>query len=338
VVKSNAYGHGLVDFAKEVEKLGVDWLGVDSIVEGESLKKAGVKTPILVLGYTLPSKIKSAVDNNISLSISDFPTLKSLKKVNGQLKIHLKIDTGMHRQGFFVTEIPEVIKVLKSCPSVTLEGVFTHFSSAKNPAFPAATLKQIEEFKKAVAMLEAAGFSNFIKHAAATAGAIIFPQSHFDMVRVGIGMYGIWPAKETYEAYKNKINLEPVLSWKTIVGQLKDLPSGSKVSYDLTEELTRKSKVAILPVGYWHGFPRSLSSIGRVLIRSKEAKVLGRVTMDMIIVDVTEVKDIKIGDEVVLIGKGGRAKISADGLAYLTDGSSYEIITRLNPLMRRFVV
>lgn len=339
VVKSNAYGHGLVDFSHEVEKLGVDWLGVDSVVEGESLRKAGIKTPILVLGYTLPSKIKSAIENNISLAVSDFETLKSLKKIKGgKLKIHLKIDTGMHRQGFFISEIPEVIKILKSCPSVELEGVFTHFSSAKNPAFPAVTNKQIEDFKKAVGLLEATGFKGFIKHVAATAGAIIFPQSHFDMVRVGIGMYGIWPAKETYEAFKNKIKLSPVLSWKTVVGPLKNLPKGSKVSYDLTEELIRNSKIAILPVGYWHGFPRSLSSIGRVLINGKEVKVLGRVTMDMIIVDVTDVEDIKMGDEVVLIGKGGKVEISADDLAYLTDGSSYEIVTRLNPLMRRFVV
>lgn len=339
VVKSNAYGHGLVDFSRIVEKLGVDWLGVDSITEGESLRKAGIKIPILVLGYTLPFKIKNAIENNISLTISDFETLKNLKKIKGgKLKIHLKIDTGMHRQGFFVSEIPEVIKVLKSCPAVVLEGVFTHFSSAKNPAFPAVTNKQIEEFKKAVEIIEGAGFKDFIKHVAATAGVIIFPQSHFDMVRVGIGMYGIWPAKETYEAFKNKIKLEPVLSWKTIVGPVKSLPKGSRVSYDLTEELNRDSKIAILPVGYWHGFPRALSSIGRVLIKGKEAKVLGRVTMDMIIVDITGIKDVKMGDEVVLIGKSGKAEISADTLAYLTDGSSYEIVTRLNPLMKRFVV
>jgi len=339
IVKSNSYGHGLIDFSRIVEKLGVDWLGVDSVIEGESLRKAGIKTPILVLGYTLPSKIKSAIENNISLTISDFETLKSLKKTKGgKLKIHLKIDTGMHRQGFFVSEIPEVIKVLKSCSTVVLEGVFTHFSSAKNPAFPSVTNKQIEDFKKATDILEKAGFKNFIKHAAATAGMIIFPQSHFDMVRVGIGMYGIWPAKETYEAFKNKIKLESVLSWKTVVGPVKKLPKGSKVSYDLTEELSRDSKIAILPVGYWHGFPRALSSIGRVLIKGKEAKVLGRVTMDMVIVDVTSIKDIKMGDEVVLIGKSGRAEVSADTLAYLTDGSSYEIVTRLNPLMKRFVV
>lgn len=340
VVKSNAYGHGLVEFARIVEKLGVDWLGVDSIVEGESLRKAGIKTPILVLGYTLPAKIKSAIDYGISLTVSDPSTLASLKKIGGnkKIKIHLKIDTGMHRQGFLISDIPEVIKILKSCPSVALEGVYTHFSSAKNPAFPAVTLKQIEEFKKVVGLLEAAGFKGFIKHAAATAGAIIFPQSHFDMVRVGIGLYGIWPAQETRESFKNKIKLESVLSWKTVIGQTKELPRGSAVSYDLTEELSRRSKIAILPVGYWHGFPRTLSGIGRVLINGKEAKVLGRVTMDMIIVDVTAIKGVKTGDEVVLIGKSGKAEISPDTLAHLTDGSSYEIVTRLNPLMKRFVI
>ncbi|MBI5306692.1 alanine racemase [Candidatus Wolfebacteria bacterium] len=340
VVKSNAYGHGLIDFSRSVEKLGVYWFGVDSVIEAENLRKAGVKKPILVLGYTLPDKINEAVKNNISLTIADFSALKNIDRrgvLRDKLKIHLKIDTGMHRQGFFVSEIPAVIKILKSLPNVNLEGVYTHFSSAKNPAFPAATARQIEEFKKAVNLLESAGFKKIIKHAAATSGTINFPQSHFDMVRIGIGLYGYWPSKETKEAFKNKIKLKPILSWKTIVGQIKNLPKGSKIGYDLTEIVNRSSRMAILPIGYWHGFPRSLSSIGKVLINGKEAKILGRVSMDMICVDITDIKNAKIGDEAVLIGKSGKLEISADDLAYLSDTVNYEIITRINPLIKRIV-
>ncbi len=341
VVKSNAYGHSLIDFSRATESLGIDWFGVDSIVEAESLRKAGLKKPILVLGYTLESKIGNAFKNNISLTVSDFSTLKNLKniKIHGhKLKIHIKVDTGMHRQGFFVSEIPAVIKILKSQPNIILEGVYTHFSSAKNPAFPSATFNQIEQFKKAIDLFESAGFKGFIKHTAATSGTIIFPQSHFDLVRIGIGLCGLWPSKETKEAFREKIKLEPVLSWKTIVGQIKSLPKGSKVGYDLTETLDRSSSVAILPIGYWHGFPRSLSSIGKVLIKGNEVKVIGRVSMDMISVDVTDVKNVKVGDEVILIGRSEKSEISVDDMAYLSDTINYEIVTRLNPLIKRIVV
>ena len=342
VVKSNAYGHNLIDFSLAVENLGVDWLGVDSIVEAESLRKAGLKKPILVLGYTLQNGIENAIKNNISLTIADFPALKNLKTINrngGKLKIHLKVDTGMQRQGFVVSEIPAVIKILKSeTLPIILEGVYTHFSSAKNPTFPSITVNQIEEFKKAVGLLESAGFETLIKHAAATSGAIIFPQSHFNLVRIGIGLYGLWPSKETKAAFEGKINLEPILSWKTVVGQIRNLHKGSKLGYDLTETLSRPTKVAVLPIGYWHGFPRSLSSIGKVLINGKGAKVLGRVSMDMVSVDVTDVKNVKVGDEAVIIGKSGKSEISADDVAYLSDTINYEIVTRLNPLIKRMVV
>jgi len=341
VVKSNAYGHGLIDFSRIAEKLGVDWFGVDSIVEAESLRASGLEKPILVLGHTLPDKIKDAIKNNISLTVADFSTLKSLKNIkrgDKKLKIHLKIDTGMHRQGFFVSEIPTVIKILKSQNvQIILEGVYTHFSSAKNPAFFFETSNQIQEFKKAIALLEKSGFKILLKHAAATSGAIVFPQSHFDLIRVGIGLYGLWPSKEIEACFKREIKLKPVLSWKTIVGQIKNIPKGSGIGYDLTEKLKRSSKIAVLPIGYWHGFARPLSSIGKVLIGSKEAKVLGRVSMDMISVDVTDIKNVKVGDLVTLIGKNGKLEISVDNIAYLRDTVNYEVVTCLNPLIKRIV-
>jgi len=158
------------------------------------------------------------------------------------------------------------------------------------------------------------------------------------MVRIGIGFYGLWPSKETREAFKRKIKLMPVLSWKTIISQIKKLPAGSKIGYDQTETLDRPSKVAILPIGYWHGYSRALSSVGRALVNGKEAKVLGRVSMGMVSIDVTDIKNAKVGDEVALIGKSGKLEITADDLASMSDTCSYEIITGLNPLMKRVYV
>ncbi len=340
VVKSNAYGHNLVEFSHIVEKLGVDWLGVDSIVEAETLRKKKIKKPMLVLGYTVNDKIKSAISNNISLTVSDFYTLKSLNKINfdlnKKLKIHIKIDTGMHRQGFLVSEIPKLIKILKKRKSfIKIEGIYTHFASSKNPLFLKETLNQLKKFNKSIEIFERAGFKNLIKHASSTSATLTFPQSHFDMVRIGIGMYGIWPSKETKNFYENKINLKPVLSWKTIVGQIKKIPKGSRIGYDFTEKLNRDSKVAILPIGYWHGFRRSFSSIGNVVICNKKAKVLGRVSMDMITVDVTEIKNVKIKDTVTIIGKTKSMEITADDLANLANTTSYEIVTCLNPKIKR---
>ncbi|MFA6273425.1 MAG: alanine racemase [Candidatus Paceibacterota bacterium] len=332
VVKSNAYGHGLIGFAKELGRLGADWFGVDSVMEGLALRREGIKVPILVLGYTLPDKFKEAVDNDISLTISNFETLEAVQKekFSKPLKIHIKVDTGMHRQGFLIEDLPKVLSFLQA----NVEGLYTHFAAAKNPAFPEYTKKQIAEFEKWRTAFTKAGLSP-ICHTSATAGAMIFPQAQFDLVRIGIGLYGLWPAKEIESYFTNKISLAPTLSWKTIISEIKDLPKGSKIGYDCTETLQKDSRVAVCPIGYWHGYPRVLSSIGFVLVNGKRARILGRVSMDMISLDVTGIKNAKIGSEVILIGKQGKEEISAGELANLSDTSHYEIVTRLNPLMKR---
>lgn len=337
VVKSNAYGHGLIGFAKELKRLGADWFGVDSVMEGLALRREGIQSPILVLGYTLPDKFKEAADNNISIMVSNFESLKAIQKEKflKTLKIHIKVDTGMHRQGFLLSEQKALSAKLKAQNSkLIVEGLFTHFAMAKNPAFPEYTKKQIAEFEKWRMAFAKAGFLP-ICHASATAGAMIFPKAQFDLVRIGIGLYGLWPAKEIESYFANKISLMPALSWKTIISEIKDLPKGSRIGYDCTETLQKDSRVAVCPIGYWHGYPRVLSSIGFVLVNDKRARILGRVSMDMISIDVTGIKNAKIGSEVVLIGKQGKEEISAGELANLSDTSHYEIVTRLNPLMKR---
>lgn len=350
VCKSNAYGHGLVDYAKAMAELGADWLGVDSIVEAETLRESGIGQPILVLGYTLPEKYESALQDNISLTISSLESLQALKRFFADIqndsdanllhdscfKIHLKLDTGMHRQGFQLEEFEAALQYIReNLPEISLEGLYTHFAAAKNPAFPADTNSQLAIFHQAIDLCHKYGLSP-ICHAAATAGTIVFPESHFDMVRVGIGLMGLWPSHETKAAFEDKISLRPALTWKTIVAEIKTIKAGQAIGYDFTEKLEKDTLIAILPVGYWHGYRRALSSISRVFINGNYAKILGRVSMDMIVVDATDIEGIKVGDEVLLLNH--QEKISAYELAKLADTSWYEIITQLNPLIKRIYI
>ncbi|MCR4311014.1 MAG: alanine racemase [Candidatus Taylorbacteria bacterium] len=338
VVKSNAYGSDFIQFSHEMGKCGADYLGVDSMVEATALRREGIQLPILVLGYTLPELFQEASEKNIALSVSSFETLQALQKarLSKPVSIHIKVDTGMHRQGFFTKDMSKILGELKSeSTKLKVEGLFTHFASAKNPAFPKDTLSQIAEFELWEQAFKKAGLDPIV-HASATAGTMLFPQAHFDMVRVGIGLYGLWPAKEVREYLRDSVNLKPVLVWKSLITEVKKVPSGSRIGYDLTEMMQKNATIAVVPIGYWHGYPRALSSIGRVLVNGKRCKVLGRVSMDMMSIDVTGVKGIKEGDEVVVLGIGGRGGPSAEGLADLLDASWYEVITRINPLIKRF--
>ena len=359
VVKSNGYGHGLAETAKilssytnnEFQVLSL-WFGVDNIEEALLLRKNGMRNPILVLGWTFPQDFRKAVLNNISLTVSDFETIEALKKFSDsktrqKLKIHLKIDTGMRRQGFLMSDMPDLTECLTNfhnpTEQVEVEGIFTHFSSASDINHPEIALKQIEEFKKALAYLENQRIKPKIRHCANTAATLLFPESHFDMVRVGIGLYGLslseslckdGPCTMIVQGPSLQWQAKPALSWKTIISEIKNLPKASKIGYDLTETVKRDSKIAILPIGYWHGLPRLLSRVGYVLINGQKAKILGNISMDMTAVDITGI-DAKIGDEAVLIGKSGNLEISADEIASAANTINYEIVTRINPLIQR---
>lgn len=338
VVKSNAYGHGIIETSQFLQKIGVDWFGVDSIVEALSLRREGITRPMLVLGYTLPETFAKALAQNISVTISSFDSIKELakrakelKQENQKLKVHLKIDTGMHRQGFYVADLPKVIKELAKLPFVEIEGVYSHLAGPDVKANEAKSKKQIAVFDQAVAVLEKAGL-DVIKHLMAVPGLLAFPDQKYDMLRAGIGLYGVWPSDELAGKWKGKATMTPALVWKTIVSEVKPVKKGETVGYGFVEVLKRDSKIAIIPIGYWHGYPRALSGRGQVEIRGKLARVLGRVSMDMIAVDVTDIPGAKVGDEVTLVG----GKVTARDLALLCGTISYEIITRINPLIKKF--
>lgn len=335
IVKSNAYGHGLWQTSDVLVKAGVDFLGVDTLPEALALRKAGLKKPILVLGYILNSRISEAFVNDISITIGSVDALNkiidSLKNNSQQAKIHLKIETGFYRQGLFLKELPKVLNIIKKNKNINIEGIYTHFASSDKADFYDFTLNQIKEFHKAIALVKNAGYKPMI-HCANTAAAILLPQSHFDMIRVGAGLYGISPVKISGKTFK------PALSWKTVIAQIKKVKKNTAIGYDLIETVYRDSLIAILPVGYWHGYHISLSRIGEVLIQGIRCKILGRVAMDMMVVDVTDVPKAKVEQEVVLIGKQKDNEITAQELASkLQYGNPREILTTINPLVPRIL-
>jgi alanine racemase len=343
VVKSNAYGHNLFEFSKELEKLGADYLAVDSVVEGIALRREGIKIPILILGYTLPEMLEKAAENNLEITVSNFEYFKVIKsllksKNISNIKVHIKVDTGMHRHGFQENEIKKVLTLIKNIKNIKIVGLYTHFANAKNPAFPKDTQKQIQLFNIWRESFAQAGIKP-ICHACATSGTILYPEAYFDMVRIGIGLYGIWPSSETKSFAQDRIKLLPALSWKTLIGEIKNIKKGERVGYDFTEALAIDSKIAILPIGYWHGYSRILSGVGRVLINGNFAKVLGRICMDILIVDITNIKGVKVGDEVTIIGYDGKQEIEAEDITNIYEGgSAYELITRINPLIKRIYI
>lgn len=343
VVKANAYGHGLTEVAGVISDK-VDWLGVDSLSEALKLRQVAIKKPILVLGYTELKDLKEAVKNNISLTVYNKETIEKLGKIpihnpNLNPKIHIKIETGTARQGVLENEILEFIKFVKQYPSIEIQGISTHYANIEDTTDSSFAKAQLEIFSRAAEILKKEGVTP-LRHTACSAATILFPETHFDMVRLGISMYGLWSSKETKAVAKNKnleLDLKPALTWKTIIAQIKNLPAGTPVGYGLTERVSRDSKIAILPIGYYDGYDRKLSSVGNVLIRGKRCKVLGRVCMNMIIVDVTDLPKVELEDEVVLLGRQGKEEISAEDLAQKIGTINYEVVTRINPLILRIL-
>ena len=366
VVKSNAYGHGLVETAKILcghksskiqlsgsttkhlvveslseslseplsDELLSDWLGVDSIDEAILLRQNGIKAPILVMGYTPPERFTEAVQYNLRLTAyNSFPDPIIL---NTCPLLHLKIDTGMSRQGVLVSDLAQFFK---SWPEgLEVEGVYTHFANADNLTDRRYPNLQLSNFKKALNVLNQHGIKPNITHASATTGLLTMPQeAQFDMVRVGIALYGLWPSVEFRKKFKN-IKIKPALSWKTRIVQIKTIKKGTPVGYGVTERVKKDTKTAILPVGYYDGYFRALSSIGYVLIGGQKCKILGRISMNLMVVDVSNVKNPKVWDEVVLIGQQKKSCITVEELADRIGTISYEIVSRINPLLPRIYI
>jgi alanine racemase len=289
----------------------------------------------LVFGFVPADLISDAIKQSVSLTVSNFEMLEQLSNLKtSSIKIHIKVDTGLGRQGFLPSQLPKVIEKLKNSPQIKVQGLYSHFAGIESKKFNTYSERQAEELKRWDDAFNQAGIFPIV-HMSSTAGILANPKFHFDMVRLGIGGYGLWPSGEAEMKLEDKIKLKPALAWKTVIAEVKKLPKGNKIGYDLTESLKNDSVVGVCPVGYWHGYSRGLSSKGYVLVRGKRAKVLGRVSMDMIVVDLSGIKGAKRGDEAVLIGRSGKDEISADGLASEAGTINYEIVTRINPQIPR---
>jgi len=358
VVKSNAYGHGLVEVAKIAQESGANWLGVDSIDEAIELKQNGLELPILILGYILKSRLKEVVENGFRLTVYNRETIGELGKITNskiqitnkfqnsnckkqKINIHIKVETGTSRQGVLKEDILDFVKFIKKFENINIEGISTHYANIEDTTDHSYAKSQLEKFKKIVELLEDKSFNIPIKHTACSAATVLFPETYFNMVRLGISMYGHWSSRETQVSAKErgrKLELKPVLTWKTIVAQVKMIKAGTPVSYGITEKVSQDTKIAILPIGYWDGFDRGLSSVGNVLIKGKRCKILGRICMNMVVVDVNHVEKIKPEDEVVIIGKQGDEEITAEEVAGKIGTINYEVLTRINPRILRVVV
>jgi len=345
VVKSNAYGHGMLETAKIVLKGPVDWLGVNSIEEGIALRNNNIDVPVLVLGYVPVVSLEDVVQKNLRLTVYNMETVKTLDKIGNKLKkeipVHIKIETGTNRQGINGKGLSTLLEFIKGSSFVKLEGISTHFANIEDTTDHSYAQFQLDEFKR----IEAEFFKNeksLIRHTACTAAVLLFPETYFEMVRTGIGMYGLWPSKQTKVSCSMKgkkiPELKPVLTWKTKIAQLKDVPDGSFISYGCTFRTTRDSKIAVLPVGYYEGYSRAFSNVSYVLVKGKRAPIRGRVCMNITLVDVTDIEDVKLEDEVVLLGKQGEEEVTADFLAELAGTINYEIVSHINPVLERRVV
>lgn len=337
VIKTDGYGHGAVPIAEEIEKLPYLWgFAVATSQEGIVLRKHGIKKPILILGHSFEEEFEQIVSWELQPAIFTYPSAQALSRVCEKLekeaKIHIKIDTGMSRIGYQVTEenADEIAKI-RELPGVKIEGVFTHFAKADELDKTHVT-GQLTLYRKMLQMLEERGVEIPLKHCSNSAGIMDLPEANLDAVRAGIILYGLLPSDEVQ---KERLALKPVLELKSKVVYLKTLEPGRTISYGGTYEVKTEQKIATIPVGYGDGYPRSLSNLGYVLIRGKKAPICGRVCMDQFMVDVTEISDVQEGDVVTLVGRDGEETLSMEYLGELSKRFNYEFACDLGKRIPR---
>ncbi len=342
VVKSNAYGHGLLEIVEMAYRQGVTRFAVDSLDEALAIRSKYADVWILVMGFINPQRLNEAVEAEVSFVAYSDLYLKELKKLDQRkAKVHLKIETGTMRQGLCGEDLYEYAEKLKNISNVVIEGMYTHFANIEDTTDHSFALKQLERFDNEIKELKARGIDPRIKHAACSAAIILLYKTHFDIARLGISLYGFWSSKETRAVSQQKnpdFMLKSALTWKTRIAQIKNVKAGTAVSYGLTEAVARDSRLAVLPTGYWDGYDRGLSSVGHVLVRGVRCKIIGRICMNMMVVDVTDSPEAHENDEVVLLGRQSNDEITADSMAAKINTINYEIVTRINPQIKRIVV
>lgn len=346
VVKSNAYGHGMIEVARIAASSGADWLCVNNVHEGVALRDAGLLLPILVMGYIPLDGLDDVAARGLSPVVYNVETLDRLDAIAAasgvRVGVHVKIETGTHRQGVLERDIRAFIERIRASRALTLAGVTSHFANIEDTTNHGFAESQIAAFHRICETIAGIHPESFLRHSACSAAVLLFNRTHLDLARVGISMYGLWPSKETYvsclERGKPSLELLPVLSWKTRIAQVKQVPEGGFVGYGCTWRATRPTTIAVLPVGYYEGYDRELSGLAHVLVRGKRAPVRGRICMNMCMVDVTDIPQAALEDEVALLGRQGDERITAEQLAAWAGTISYEIVARIHPSLPRVLV
>ena len=324
VVKSNAYGHGMIQVARELAACGVHSLAVSKFWEAQELNAHGIHLPVLILLGVEPPDMEQAVKLKVRPVVFRLDHARRLSQIASRIqqpvRVHLKVDTGMGRLGVPFEKVPSFLEELLHLPGVELEGVLSHFAVA-DEADKTFSQDQIDRFRAVLNLLAKAGQTVTFAHISNSAGILDFPHAHFQLVRPGIMLYGSPPS----DAIHNLADLRPVMSFKTRIIQLKEVPPNRPIGYGRTYTTQQTSRIATLPVGYDDGYPRILSNLGRVLVRGTRAPLVGRVSMNMITIDVTHIPGASEDDEVVLLGGQGDDRISAEEIAQLSNTINYEI-------------
>lgn len=321
VMKANAYGHGAAELAKQCTPDRVAMIAVVMLEEALELRHAGVTLPILILGPLTEPQIAIAVENELDLGIPGPEELEASVRVarDRDVNVHLKIDSGMGRMGSTEAELPRVVELIRSAPRLRVKAIYTHFANAGDPRDPF-TSQQTARFDTLVDTLRDAGITAPLHHRANSAATMLGVFKAGEYVRVGLALYGAEPLDA------GESRLEPVMRWRTEILRLKDLPANHAIGYGMTFRTKRRSRIATLPVGYADGYSRALSNKGEVLIRGQRAPVVGRVSMDLVTIDVTDIAAANVGDEAVLLGRDGDHEISAEEMAAKIGTISYEVL------------
>ncbi|MCP4800324.1 MAG: alanine racemase [bacterium] len=317
VVKSEGYGHGLELAAKTFIDGGADLLGVHSFVEAARLRTAGITKPILILGPVNSEEAVQAESLDIEITVA---SVIAAGQASGSAKVHLKIETGVNRQGLVENELEQAVQIIGAG---RIAGISSHYANIEDTTDHSFAKQQTARFEKAVELLTELGATDLETHMSCSAAAILWPEAERQIVRVGISAYGIWPSRETLVTAKGELELKPAMRWTCKVSQIRNVPAGETVGYGRSWAAPIDSRIAVLPIGYADGYPRSLSGRSHVLINGQQAPVRGRVCMNLIMVDVTNIPEAKAGDNAVLLGDGITAEKMADWLNTIP----YEVLT-----------
>lgn len=343
VIKTDGYGHGAIPIARELEPVGYMFgFAVATAEEAFILRKAGIRKPILILGFTFPYSYKQLVEQEVRITVFRRDTLSELSKVvkgltdegkAAKARVHIKVDTGMSRIGIRPDdEGLSFVKETLLTEGIEVEGIFTHFARA-DESDKGAAYRQLASFQEFIRRIEKeTGYHVPVKHCSNSAGIIELPEANMDVVRAGITLYGLWPSEEVK---RNIVALKPALSLYSHIVYVKEIEKGTEVSYGGTFTADKKMRIATIPVGYGDGYPRGLSGRGYVLIHGKKAPILGRVCMDQFMVDISGIKEAEEGDLVTLIGRDGSQEITAEQLGSLSGRFNYELVCDLGKRIPR---